>query len=69
MDKSIIEQNIRSGLRVIVIYLLNLRVMDNKTKPSNIYTMVANEQLEGDEPRIEKFATTNLHIYMTRVQN
>jgi hypothetical protein len=37
--------------------------MDNKTEPSNIFTMVANEhegekkksneQLEGDEPRIE----------------
>jgi hypothetical protein len=52
--------------------------MDSKTRPSNIYTMVANEhekdekesneQLEGDEPIIEKFVTINLHIHMTRVQ-
>lgn len=52
--------------------------MDSKTKPSNIYTTVANEherdekesneQLEGDEPRIEEFATINLHIHTTRVQ-
>jgi hypothetical protein len=41
--------------------------MDSKTKPSNIYTTVvnehernekeSNEQLEGHEPGIEKFAT------------
>jgi hypothetical protein len=63
LDKSITEQNIRFGFRVIGIYPLNPRAMDNKTEPSNIYTMVANEhegeeeesneQLERDEPRIE----------------
>jgi hypothetical protein len=51
--------------------------MVSKTRPSNIYTTVANEhegdkkesdeQLEGDEPRIEEFATTNFHIHTTRV--
>jgi hypothetical protein len=45
------------------IYLLDPKAMDNKTEPSNIFTMVANEhegeeedsneQLEGDKPRIE----------------
>jgi hypothetical protein len=63
LDKSITEQNIKFGFRVISIYPLNLRAMDNKIEPSNIYTMVANEhegkeeesneQLEGDEPRIK----------------
>jgi hypothetical protein len=63
LDKSITEQNIRFGFRVTCIYPLNPRAMDNKIKPSNIYTMVANEhegeedesneQLQGDEPRIE----------------
>ncbi len=63
MDKSITKQNIRSGFKVKCIYPLNLRAMDNKIELSNIFTMVANEhegeeeesneQLEGDEPRIE----------------
>ncbi len=63
LDKSITEQNIKFGFRVIGIYPLNLSAMDNKIEPSNIYTMVANEhegeeeesneQLEGDEPRIK----------------
>ncbi len=63
LDKSIMEQNIKFGFRVIGIYPLNLRAMDNKIEPSNIYTMVANEhegeaeesneQLEGDEPKIK----------------
>jgi hypothetical protein len=63
LDKSITEQNIKFGFKVIGIYPLNLRAMDNKIEPSNIYTMVANEhegeeeesneQLEGDEPRIK----------------
>jgi len=63
LDKSITEQNIKFGCRVISIYPLNPRAMDNKTKASNIYNMVANahegeeeetnEQLEGDEPIIE----------------
>ncbi len=48
--------------------------MDSKTKPSNIYTTVvnehernekeSNEQLEGHEPGIEKFATqTFIYIW------
>ncbi len=63
MDKSITEQNIRFGFKVTGIYPLNPRAMDNKIELSNIFTMVANEhegeeeesneQLEGDEPRIE----------------
>jgi len=78
LDKSITEQNIKFGFRVIGIYPLNLRAMDNNIEPSNIYTMVANEhegeeeesneQLEGDEPRIKYFAAIDLHIHMTRVQ-
>jgi hypothetical protein len=52
--------------------------MDNKIEPSNIFTMVANEhegeekesneQLEGDEPRIDYSIATNLHMHTTRVQ-
>ncbi len=63
MDKSITEQNIRFGFKVTGIYPLNPRAMDNKIEFSNIFIMVANEhegeeeesneQLEGDEPRIE----------------
>ncbi len=63
LDKLITEQNIRFGFKVICIYFLNPKAMDNKLEPSNIFTMVANEhegeeeesneQLEGDEPRIE----------------
>jgi len=78
LDKSITEQNIKFGFRVIGIYPLNLRAMDNNIEPSNIYTMVANEhegeeeesneQLEGDEPRIKYFAAIDLHIHMSRVQ-
>jgi hypothetical protein len=60
LDKSIMKQNIRFGFKVINIYLLNPKAMDNKIGPSNIYTTIANEhqgeekdsyeQLEGDEP-------------------
>ncbi len=48
LDNSIMQQNIRFGFKVTRIYLLNPRAMDKKTKPSNIYTMVANEH-EGEE--------------------
>ncbi len=41
LDKSIMEQNIRFGFRVIGIYPLNPRAMDNKTGPSNIYIVVS----------------------------
>jgi hypothetical protein len=78
LDKSIMEQNIRFGFRVTCIYFLNPRAMDNKIEPSNIFTMVANEhegeekesneQLEGDEPRIDYSIATNLHMHTTRVQ-
>jgi hypothetical protein len=78
LDISITEQNIRSGFRVTSIYFLNLKAMDNKTGPSNIYTMIANEhegeeeesneQHEGDEPGIEESITTDLHIQTTKVQ-
>ncbi len=77
LDKSIMKQNVRFGFKVINIYLINPRTMDSKTEPSNIYTTISNEQegeeeesyeqLEGDEPRIEEFATTNLHIHTKRV--
>jgi hypothetical protein len=43
LDKSIMEQNIKFGFRVIGIYLLNPRGMDSKTEPSNIYKMETNE--------------------------
>jgi hypothetical protein len=78
LDKSIMEQNIRFGFRVTNIYPLNPRAMDNKTEPSNIYKMVTNEhggeeeesndQLEGDESRIEYFVATDLRIHMTEEQ-
>jgi hypothetical protein len=78
LDKSIIEQNIRSKFNVIGIYHLNPKAMDNKIGPFNIYTVVTNEhereeeesdeQLEGDEPGIGKFIAIDLHIHTTRVQ-
>jgi hypothetical protein len=43
LDKSITKQNIKSGFKVTVIHPLNLRAMDSKIKPSNIYTMVTIE--------------------------
>jgi hypothetical protein len=43
LDKSITKQNIRFGFKVIGIYPLSPRAMDNEIKLSSIYTMVANE--------------------------
>jgi hypothetical protein len=75
---SITEQKIRSGFRVTSIYFLNPKAMDNKIRPSNIYTMVtnehegeeeeSNEQHEGDEPGIEESTTKDFHIQTTKVQ-
>ncbi len=48
LDKSITKQNIRFEFRVTCMYPLNPRAMNNETRPSNIYTMVANEH-EGEE--------------------
>jgi hypothetical protein len=41
LDKSITKQNIRSRFRVIGIYPLNPRAMDNKTGFSNIYITIS----------------------------
>jgi hypothetical protein len=49
LDKSITKQNIRFGFRVISIYLINLKAMDSKTRPSNIYITITNEHEKEEE--------------------
>jgi hypothetical protein len=50
LDKSIMKQNIIFGFKVTGIYFLNLKAMDNKTRPSNIYITIANEhEMEEEE--------------------
>jgi hypothetical protein len=50
-DQSLSKKNIKSGCKVIGIWPLNLKVMDHKTKPFEIYittpTNISNENNDG----------------------
>jgi len=49
LDQSLTKHNIRIGFRAIGIWPLNLRVMDNRTQPSNLYTTIANVNIKKRE--------------------
>lgn len=84
MDKqkfgpNIIQENIKSGFKVIRIWPFNPKAMDGKTKPSKVHTMdainISNENIDDfdgptskqEEPK-EDGATTQLLNITTIVQ-
>jgi len=49
LNQSLTKQNIKVRFRVIGIWPFNPKAMDEKTKPTNIYTTMNSNHDEGDD--------------------
>ncbi len=58
LNQSLIKQNVKAQFRVIGIWPFNPKVMDEKTKPTNIYTTMNSNHGEGDDHYTSKHQTS-----------
>ncbi len=57
LKQSFIKQNIKSRFRITCIWPLNPKAMDNKTKPSKVYTTTNMSNVGSEEDYITKEKT------------
>jgi hypothetical protein len=48
-NQSLPKQNIKAGFKTTWIWPLNLKVMDNRSEPSKLYTIESNLNISNDE--------------------